>query len=283
MFLLGSLVLAFLGASIAWWDGFFSFPHVLLAFVALLLWHVSANVLNEYFDYRSGIDLNTKRTPFSGGSGILPARLLEAESVLRFGLLSFVLAVPIWTYYVIDRGLLLLPLIGIGAICVLLYTPFLTKWRMAELSSAVGIGASPVLAFYFVQAGGYGMNAVVVAIASGMWMFNLHLLNELPDVEPDSVGGRRTLPIIMGRAKAGWLYVAGTMGAYAWVVAWVAAGIMPRAALLVLLTLPLALRAMKGALSYRDQASFTPALWASGITYFLGLALLALGYVVARL
>jgi len=32
----------------------------------------SANVFNGYFDYRSGIDLRTKRTLSSEGSGILP-------------------------------------------------------------------------------------------------------------------------------------------------------------------------------------------------------------------
>ncbi len=56
----------------AWYDGAFFLSWALLALLGLLLAHVSVNVLNDYFDYRSGVDLKTQRTPFSGGSGILP-------------------------------------------------------------------------------------------------------------------------------------------------------------------------------------------------------------------
>ena len=41
--------------------------YAVLAFIGLLLAHISVNTLNDYFDYRSGIDLETRRTPFSGG------------------------------------------------------------------------------------------------------------------------------------------------------------------------------------------------------------------------
>ena len=51
-----SVVLAFLGACIAWYDGAFHLGYAVLAFVGLLLAHISVNVLNDYFDYRSGID-----------------------------------------------------------------------------------------------------------------------------------------------------------------------------------------------------------------------------------
>ena len=67
-FLLLSVVLAFLGTTIAWYDGDFHLGYAMLAFLGLLLCHISVNVLNDYFDYKSGIDLEAKRTPFSGGA-----------------------------------------------------------------------------------------------------------------------------------------------------------------------------------------------------------------------
>lgn len=127
------------------------------------------------------------------------------------------------------------------------------------------------------------MEAVVAAIASGILLFNVHLFNAFPDVEADKAGGKRTLPIILGRAKAAWLYLAGTVAVYAWVVAWVTAGVMPMAALLSLVTMPLALFAIRGALSYRNKVSFTPALWASALVLFFTLALLASGYAIEGL
>ena len=133
-FLLLSVVLAFLGTCIAWYDGFFHLGYALLAFIGLLLTHISVNVLNDYFDYKSGVDLATKRTPFSGGSGMLPAALLKPGQVFRLGLGSFLLAAPIGIYFVIARGWLLLPLLLIAAICILLYTPFIHRLRWPEWS-----------------------------------------------------------------------------------------------------------------------------------------------------
>ena len=281
-FLLGPVALAFLGTSIAWWDGFFSLRYAVLAFTGLLLWQISVEALNDYFDYRSGVDLITRRTPFSGGSGILPAHLLRPESVLTFGLLIFALAVPIWVYLIIVKGLLLLPLIGVGAVCVLLYTPVLTRWRLGEISSGLGLGILPILMFYFIQTGGYTTEVVVASIPCGILLFNVHLLNEFPDVEADKVGKRKTIPIVLGRAKASWIYLAGAITVYAWIVAWVAVGVMPMAALLSLLTIPLAIWAARGALGYKDRILFTPALWANSLCLIFTIALLASGYLLSR-
>ena len=147
-FLLLSLVLAFLGTSIAWYDGYFHLGHAVLAFVGLLLAHISVNTLNDYFDYRSGIDLEVKRTPFSGGSGILPAALLKPRQVLWLGVVSFLLTIPIGIYFVIARGWLLLPLLLVAAVCVCLYTPFILKLRWPEWAPGLGLGILPASARY---------------------------------------------------------------------------------------------------------------------------------------
>jgi 1,4-dihydroxy-2-naphthoate polyprenyltransferase len=282
-FLLISVALAALGTSIAWQNGFVSLRYAVLAFIGLVFWQVSVQVLNDYFDYKSGVDLKTRRTPFSGGSGILPAHLLRPGSVLKFGLLSFALAVPIWVYLIIVKGLLLLPVIGVGAVCVLVYTPFLTRWRLGELSSALGLGILPILMFYFVQTGGYSTEAAVAAIPAGILIFDIHLLNEFPDVEADMSGRDKTLPIILGRPKAAWLYLAGTGAVYAWSVAWAAAGVMPLPTLIALVTIPLALWAIKGALNYRADASFNSALWANALFGFFTITLLASGFIINHL
>ena len=110
-FLLLSVVLAFLGTCIAWYDGYFHLGYALLAFIGLLLCHISVNTLNDYFDYKSGIDLAVKRTPFSGGSGILPPGSLKPGQVLWLGIGSLLLAIPIGVFFVIETGWQLIPLL----------------------------------------------------------------------------------------------------------------------------------------------------------------------------
>ena len=283
-----SVVLAFLGTCIAWYDGAFHLGYALLAFFGLLLAHISVDVLNEYFDYKSGIDLETVRTPFSGGSGALPAGLISPKQALWLGLGSFLAIIPVGIYFTIVSGLLLLPLLLVAAVCIILYTPFILKLRWPEWAPGLGMGALPVLGAYFVQTGAYTFPAVVACIPSGILVHNLLLLNEFPDVEADSKAGRRTLPITMGRAKAGILYSVLTVVVYLWIIGWVVAELtgvvekgMPLFSLIALLTLPFAIKAIQGALKHQEMSKLVPAMANNVMVVLLTQLLLGIGYILA--
>jgi len=280
-FLLLSVVLAFLGTCIAWYDGYFHLGYAGLAFFGLLLCHISVNVLNDYFDYRSGIDLEVSRTPFSGGSGILPASLLKPGQVFWFGLVSFLLAVPIGVYFVLARGWQLLPLLVVGALCAFLYTPVLTRLRWPEWAPGMGLGALPVLGAYFVQTTAYTLPAVIASIPSGILVHNLLLLNEFPDAEADRKAGRKTLPITMGKAKAGIVYSILTILVYLWIIGIAVAEREP-VLLIALLTLPLAIKAIQGALKPEDMDRLMPAMANNVLVVLLTQLLLGIGYILAR-
>jgi 1,4-dihydroxy-2-naphthoate octaprenyltransferase len=280
-FLVLSVVLVFLGTCIAWYDGAFHFGYALLAFIGLLLCHNSVNVLNDYFDYRSGIDLQVKRTPFSGGSGILPPGFLKPRQVFWFGLLSFLLAIPIGIYFVMTRGWPLLPLLLVGAVCILLYTPMLTRLGWPEWAPGLGLGTLPVLGVYFVQTTTYTLPAIVASIPSGILVHNLLLLNEFPDVEADEKAGRKTLPIVMGKARASMLYSILTLVTYLWIIGAVVAGLMPFFSLIALLTFPFAIRAIRGVLKHRGIDELVPAMRDNVLVVLLTQVLLGVGYIIA--
>jgi 1,4-dihydroxy-2-naphthoate octaprenyltransferase len=282
-FLLLSVVLALLGTSIAWFDGAFHLGYAILAFIGLLLCHISVNVLNDYYDYKSGIDLKTRRTPFSGGSGFLPAASINPRHVFWFGLGCFLLAVPIGIYFVLVSGWLLLPLLIIAAICILLYTPLLTKLGWPEWSPGIGLGTLPVLGAYFVQTGEYTWPAVVASIPSGILVHNLLLLNEFPDVEADKTADRKTLPITMGSRGAAIVYSVLMIILYLWIIVWVAVGLMPVFCLLALLTIPFAVRAVRGALNYQDESRLMPGMANNVLVVLLTQLLLGIGYILARI
>jgi 1,4-dihydroxy-2-naphthoate octaprenyltransferase len=283
-FLLLSVVLAFLGNCIAWYEGYFHLGYALLAFVGLLLCHISVNVLNDYFDYKSGIDLEVRRTPFSGGSGILPTSLLKPGQVFWFGLVAFLLAVPIGVYFVITlaNGWQLLPLLLVAAACALLYTPLLTRLGWPEWAPGAGMGTLPVLGTYFVQTAAYTLPAVIAAIPSGILVHNLLLLNEFPDAKADKKAGRRTLPITMGKKNAGIVYSALTILVYLWIIGWVVVGKMPIFCLIALLTLPLAIKAIGGARKPEDMSRLVPAMLNNVMVVLVTQLLLGIGYILGR-
>jgi 1,4-dihydroxy-2-naphthoate octaprenyltransferase len=257
--------------------------YFLLALIGLLLAHISVNTLNDYFDYKSGIDLEVRRTPFSGGSGILSAGLLSPASVGRLGLVCFLLAVPIGIYFVIVRGWLLLPILVAGALCVLLYTTHLTRWGLGEIACGLGLGILPILGAYFVQSGTYTWQAVIAAIPSGILLHNALLLNEFPDAEADKKAGKKTFPIVMGGKKASLLYSMLIIAMYLWIAVWSIVGFMPVFALLGLLTLPLGVKAIKGARQYSEASKLVPALRANLMVVIGTQALLAIGYIAASI
>jgi 1,4-dihydroxy-2-naphthoate octaprenyltransferase len=82
-FLILSPILVILGMGMALYNGEFNALYFILAIIGLVLLHTSVNTLNDYSDFKTGIDLKVKRTPFSGGSGILPTKALSASAVLK--------------------------------------------------------------------------------------------------------------------------------------------------------------------------------------------------------
>jgi 1,4-dihydroxy-2-naphthoate octaprenyltransferase len=277
-----SVVLAFLGTCIAWYDGAFHLGYALLAFFGLLLAHISVDVLNEYFDYRSGVDLETKRTPFSGGSGAIPSGLISPRQALWLGVGSFVAIIPIGIYFTVTRGWPLLPLLLVAAVCILLYTPLLLRMGWPEWAPGLGMGTLPVLGMYFVQTTNYGWPAAVVAsIPSGILVHNLLLLNEFPDTEADRKGGRRTLPIVLGKGRAGIVYSVLTVIVYLWIIGWVVVGQMPVFSLLALLTLPLAIRAIQGVRKHQEMSRLMPAMANNVMVVLLTQLFLGIGYILA--
>ena len=281
-FLILPVVLSFLGTCIAWYDGSFHLGYAMLAFVGLLLAHISVNVLNDYHDYKSGVDLAAKRTPFSGGSGILPGGLLKPGQVLRFGIISFLLAMAIGIYFTVVSGWLLLPLLLVGALCILLYTPVILKQNWPEWSPGLGLGALPVLGAYFVQTNEYNWPVVIASIPSGILVHNLLFLNEFPDVDADRTVNRKTLPITLGMRKSSFVYAVLMIAVYLWILAWVIAGEMPAYTLIAFITLPSAIRAIRGALKFGDIKQLMPAMASNVLVVLLTQLLLGVGYILAE-
>jgi len=278
-FLLLSVTLVLLGTAISRHEGYFDLLKFVLTMLGLLLAHASVNVLNDYFDYKSGIDLETTRTPFSGGSGVLPSGLLKPKSVYIFGVGCLLAALLIGIYLTFISGWQLLPLIFLGGPVIYFYTSHLTKWLAGEFWAGLGLGMLPVLGTYFVQTGSYSAEVVVASLAPGFLTANLLLLNEFPDVDADEKGGRHNLVIAFGPKTACRLYTGLMALTYMSIVAGVVLKLMPPASLIGLASIPFAAKAISIAFRhYNSVQKLIPALKANVITVLGTDALLAFGY-----
>ncbi|MFB6361580.1 MAG: UbiA family prenyltransferase [Halobacteriales archaeon] len=206
-FLALPVVLVALGAAAASLTGPVDPVRTTLALIGLISLHVAVNAINEYSDYRRGIDLETDKTPFSGGSGTLPAGEIDAPAALQLGLGAAAVGALIGAYFLWVVGLVLLPLLAFGAVCVLFYTDFLARLGLGEVAAGLGLGSLPVIGVALVQDGQIGLPAYAAAVPAFFLTFNLLLLNEFPDIEPDRRGGRINLIHLFGQRRAALGYL----------------------------------------------------------------------------
>jgi len=282
-FLLLSIVLVLLGTAVAVYQEVpFSVVNFILALIGLVLLHISVNVLNNYFDYKSGIDKETKKTPFSGGVNVLVDGTINPSTAYGVGLGTLAVGLLIGVYFFRNVGWELLPLVLVGIFSVYFYTPVLSKLGIGEAFAGLGLGTLPVMGAYFVQAGTFNIEALVASIPSWVLTHNLLLLNEFPDAEADKKAGRKHIVITLGKRNAGIYYSFLLIAMYLWIVGAVVLGYMPYPVLISLLTVPKALAAIKGAMHDYDKFEELIPAQGANVQTVLGVhALLAVGFLVA--
>ena len=273
-----------IGSSAAFYYGYYNIPHMFLALLGLIAFHISVNVLNDYHDFKTGIDLNTKRTPFSGGSGLLPSGKISPEAVYYMGLITLGIGSLIGIYFLFKMGWQLLPILIIGVFAIYFYNPLISKLMIGEIFAGLGLGLLPVLGVFWVITGKITPLTFFAGMPPFFLTFNLLFLNEFPDSDADMIGGRRHLVIWLGKKKAGILYSVITIIMYIWIILGIVLGILPVWTLLALLTIPIAVRAIKGALKdYNDFEKFIPAQGSNVIVVLATQVLFALGFLIAAL
>jgi len=206
-FLLLPFTLVAAGAAASAWANGFDWQHTLVALLGLVALHMAVNVLNEWSDMRTGIDLETERTPFSGGSGTLPRGEMSATGALVFGLACAAIGLAVGVWFLLQIGTVLLPVMIIGAVLVLGYTDILARLGVGEIAAGAGLGLLPVIGAALVQDGFLPDAAIAASIPAFFMTFNLLLLNEFPDEAADRKGGRRNLVLRFGRRGAAMIYV----------------------------------------------------------------------------
>lgn len=262
-FLLLPPTLVAAGAAAGAWDSAFSWARTLLALIGLVTLHMAVNILNEWSDMRTGIDLETEQTPFSGGSGTLPAGRMGSKTALVFGLVCSGIGLLIGLWFLWKVGWILLPIILAGAVAVLAYTDLLARIGIGELAAGFGLGAGPVIGAALVQGGGWSDAAAAASIPAFFMTFNLLLLNEFPDEEADRKGGRRNLVILLGRKIAAWIYVLAGLATPAALVVAVVLGVLPALCLIAVLPSLLLVKPVRWAIGDVSQPVPIPALGAN--------------------
>ncbi len=262
-FLLLPVALVAAGAGAAVFLGTFNRGRTALALVGLIAAHIAVNSLNEWSDMRTGIDLQTRRTPFSGGSGVLPSGALPPGAALGLGLVSALVGLAIGIWFLARIGWILLPFLVAGGVFVLGYTDALARIGLGEVAAGLGLGGMAVAGTALVQAGTLERAALAASMPAFFMTFNLLLLNEFPDEAADRAGGRRNLVILLGRRTAAVAYATAALLTPLTIVVVVGASVLPPLALLAAIPSLLLIRPLRWALAHAQEEVPIPALAAN--------------------
>ena len=236
-----------------------SLPVLMLALLGAFLAHISVNTLNEYFDFKSGLDLETIKTPFSGGSGALPQNPEMLGTVLAVGVLSSVALLMIGSFFVWQFGIGIVPIGITGLVIIATYTGWINKHPfICLLAPGLGFGFLMVAGTQFVLQGQYTPLSWLVAMVPFFLVNNLLLLNQYPDIKADTNAGRYHFPIAYGVKRSNMIYGFFSLATVAIIIGYILAGYLPMLSLIALLPMPLAFFSLYGAVKYGEKIGNFP-------------------------
>ncbi len=222
-----------------------------LALLAALFAHISVNTLNEYFDFKSGLDLITSKTLFSGGSGALLNRPELVNAVLAVGIGSLIATLVIGIFFVWQYGPGIVPIGLIGLVLIIFYTGWINKYPyLCLIAPGVGFGFVIVVGTQYVLVGEYIPMSWAVGVVPFFLVNNLLLLNQYPDIEADSQVGRNHFPIAYGIKHGNMIYGLFVLATALAIVVYILTGLLPALSLIALLPVPLALFSLSGAIKH---------------------------------
>jgi 1,4-dihydroxy-2-naphthoate octaprenyltransferase len=228
-FLLQAVSCVVLGWGCAVWTaGTVSVLQLVLVFIGAVAAQMSVNAFNEYYDFKCGLDYITERTPFSGGSGVLPQSPRRAPYVYAAAVVTLCCTASVGVYFVYMRGIALLPLGLFGLLLVYGYSVWCVKRAVACLiAPGLGFGPLMVMGAVFALTGAYSVTVFVASLVPFFFVSNLLLLNQYPDIAADRSVGRRNLPLLIGPRRSSIVYAVFSVLGYAVIVGGVWLRIFP--------------------------------------------------------
>jgi len=232
------------GGAVAAIDGTFAWNLFLLTLVGMISVHAATNLINDYYDIKSGVDSSEAATtqyrphPLSEGK-------LDPKNVQLVAYILFFLAALIGIWLAATRGWPILLIAFVGILSSLFYSapPLNYKYvALGELSVFFMWGPLMVEGAYFVQRQAFSWKTLWISIPFGILVALVLLANNLRDIVPDKRQNIRTIAIILGEKKGFYLYAALVALAYKSILLLLIFNVLSYWSLLVFATIPLAIR-----------------------------------------
>jgi len=241
-FLLASVIAVSLGLAINWWQtGNIEIFDAILIMCGVLSLHASVDLLNDYWDFKRGIDTTTQRTKMSGGTGVLPEGLLKPKQVYAAGIIFLIVGAAIGTYFVFTDGIIIGLILAFAVLSVYFYSTKIVDWGLAEIFIVIK-GTMIVIGTCFIQTTQITESAILGGIVVGILSSFVLFITSFPDHDADKAKGRKTLVINLGKQKACTFFWVFPIIFYSVSIFAIIIGVFPIFCLIILSTIPLVIK-----------------------------------------
>lgn len=257
--------------------------HILLftaMLIASLLIQAATNMFNEYFDYARGLDNEHS----VGIGGAIVRNGVKPNVVLNLGF-SFLGAALLLGIYISASSSWWIAAIGLvcmaagyfytGGPIPIAYTPF------GELTSGFFMGVVIIQISFFIQTGYVTSDSILVSIPVSILIGTILLANNIRDLDGDAKSGRKTLAILLGRANAIKLLASMFIISYSWVIYLVLFIDASPWLFITFLSIPKALKAVKGFVGKTEPIQMMPAMKSTAQTNTIFGFLMSIGIFIS--
>ncbi len=249
-----SIIPILVGSALAAVDSEFRLPLVIAMLIASVACHAGANLANDYFDDRKGVDNERNLGPHK----VIQLGLLSANQVRNGTIAAFALATLVGVFIVLatDWRVFLLAVASLGA--AFFYTAgskALGYVALGEVTVFLFMGPAMVCGAYYVLTGTIVWPAVLLSISIGALSAATLHANNIRDIEHDRLAGKKTLATILGRERSSTEYLAWIITAFLTVVLTIGFQPLLWPVAVVMVTVPNAIRLVRLAYAAPDASA----------------------------
>lgn len=207
----------------------------LWALIGMILFHLTGNVVSDWFDYRKKVDAED-----TFGAKSMTTGMFEPKEIKRLAIGLLIVSVACGLGLFAVTGLPLLYIGIAGTVLTLLY-PFLKYNALGDLDILLTFAFLPTLGTSFAVTGAIDWSVLWIAVPVGLITDGILHSNNARDVITDKRAGITTMAMGIGSKASAWLYGFEVIFPYIWVGICSIVGIMPLATIIIFLTLPVAI------------------------------------------
>ena len=227
------------GAGLALGDDQFRLDALVATLVGALAIQVAANFANDASDAKRGADSESRIGPTRAvASGLLTSRQIWTGAWIAFGVAAlagvYLTIISSWIILAVGVASIIATLTYVGG-------PIPYGYRgLGELFVFVFFGLAATVGSRYVHSGSAPLNAWLLAIPIGFMVTAILVANNVRDIDGDREAGKRTLAVMLGRARSRRLFAWLVYGSFIVIAVFALIGIAPRLSALALLATPLA-------------------------------------------